>query len=386
MFGKFADALIREIEHRAGEISDEVNTLYIGGGTPSVLPLRVLERILDALRRCRHGGPFDEFTIEVNPEDIVEKGQEYVSGLLKLGVTRVSMGVQSFNDGILKFMNRRHNADAARKAYEILECAGVENISIDLIFGLPQLSDSQWQDTLDKALSISPSGRLPKHISSYQLSVEPGSMLAKLVEKGKWNEASEELCERQYRMLCKTLRDAGYVHYEISNFALPGYEAKHNSAYWRHVPYVGLGPGAHSFAIHSRTLCAPVAPSHKWAPPPSRGWQNAASAHQASGAESTITYSYIRTWNEADLNRYLEDPTGWQGREVLTEEQVVMERIMLSLRTSGGINEPYLHEHCDPEGLACAFASGSLIRVDDGMVRIPESKFFVSDSIISDII
>ena len=359
MFGKFADALIREIEHRAGEISDEVNTLYIGGGTPSVLPLRVLERILDALRRCGHGGPFDEFTIEVNPEDIVDKGQEYVSGLLKLGVTRVSMGVQSFDDGILKFMNRRHNADAARKAYEMLECAGVENISIDLIFGLPQLSDSQWQDTLDKALSISPSGRLPEHISSYQLSVEPGSMLAKLVEKGKWNEASEELCERQYRMLCKTLRDAGYVHYEISNFALPGYEAKHNSAYWRHVPYVGLGPGAHSF-ISTRSV--------------------------STTASGEACGSFFRIWNEAHLEKYLEDPTGVSDGEELNEEQVAIERVMLALRTSDGIEESYLHEHCDQEELARAFASGNLVRLDRGMVRIPESKFFVSDSIISDII
>ena len=383
MFGRFADALVQEIRLRADEISDETNTLYIGGGTPSVLPLYVYERLLEALKQTGHGGPYEEFTVEVNPEDIVDRGEAYVDGLLRLGVNRISMGVQSFDDGVLRFMNRRHDADTARKAYAILENAGVRNISIDLIFGLSQLSDVQWQDTLDKALSISSSGRLPRHISSYQLSVEPGSMLEKLVERGKWEEASEELCQRQYGMLCEALKKAGYHHYEISNFALPGFEARHNSAYWRHVPYAGFGPGAHSFAIHSRTLCAPAAPSHKWAPPPIRGWQNATSAHQASGAESTMTYSYIRTWNEADLNRYLEDPTGRQGREVLTEEQVVMERIMLSLRTSGGIHEPYLHEHCDPEGLARAFASGSLIRLDDGMVRIPEDRFFVSDSIIS---
>lgn len=344
MFGRFADALSREIELRADEISDNVNTLYFGGGTPSVLPLCVFERLLSSLRRTGHGDPYEEFTVEVNPEDVVSRGQSYVEGLLKLGVNRISMGVQSFDDGILKFMNRRHDSVTARKAYAILESAGVPNVSIDLIFGLPQLSDSQWQDTLDRALGISPSGRLPQHISSYQLSVEPGSMLAKLVERGRWEEASEELCERQYGMLCETLRKAGYSHYEISNFALPGYEARHNSAYWRHVPYVGFGPGSHSFDGTSRK------------------------------------------WNEPDLRKYLEDPTGCQDGEKLTREQLVLERIMLALRTADGISESYLQEHCSPDELARALASDNLVPLPDGNVRIPEDRFFVSDRIISDLI
>ncbi|MBQ7019535.1 MAG: radical SAM family heme chaperone HemW [Bacteroidales bacterium] len=372
-FGRFADALVKEIEHRANEITDDVNTLYIGGGTPSVLPLDVLERILDALRRCGHGGPYDEFTVEVNPEDIVEKGPGYVEGLLKLGVNRISMGVQSFDDGILKFMNRRHDAETARKAYAILEGAGVENISIDLIFGLPQLSDVQWQDTLDKALSISGTGRLPKHISSYQLSVEPGSMLARLVEKGRFEEASEELCERQYSMLCAALRDAGYRHYEISNFALPGYEARHNSAYWKHVPYVGFGPGAHSLV--SPQSVSPIAPEGAY------------------GLRSVESH-YSRTWNEADLNRYLEDPMGVRDGEELTRGQVVMERIMLALRTSEGIPEEFLRMHCAPHELEHALACGNLVRIPDChgtadapcRLRIPEDRFFVSDSIIPNLV
>ena len=345
MFGEFADALVREIRHRADEITDNVNTLYIGGGTPSVLPLSVLERILHALQEVGHGGPYDEFTVEVNPEDIVEKGEEYVAGLLHLGVNRISMGIQSFDDGILRFMNRRHNAENARKAYAILENVGVKNISIDLIFGLPQLSDEQWQETLDKALSISPSGSLPQHISSYQLSVEPGSALAKLVERGQWQEAGEELCEHQYEMLCQALHKAGYCHYEISNFALPGFEARHNSAYWRHIPYVGLGPGAHSFIEPDR-----------------------------------------RCWNESDLDGYIEDPMAVQDGETLTAEQISMERIMLALRTADGISEAYLHEHCDSEAMSRALSCGNLVRISDGRVRIPENRFFISDNIISDII
>ena len=344
MFGRFAEALVSEIGLHADEITDETNTLYIGGGTPSVLPLCVYERILDALKEAGHGGPYEEFTVEVNPEDIVDKGEDYVKGLLALGVNRISMGVQSFDDGILKFMNRRHDSNTARKAYAILEDAGVENISIDLIFGLPQLSDAQWQETLDQALSISGSGALPKHISSYQLSVEPGSMLAKLVERGRWEEASDELCMKQYGMLCDALQKAGYRHYEISNFALEGYEAKHNSAYWRHVPYAGFGPGAHSFV------------------------------------------GMRRQWNEPDLKKYIEDPAGCREGEELTDEQMVIERIMLALRTSEGISEAYLREHCDPHELSRALAAGNLESVENGMLRIPESRFFISDSIIASLI
>ncbi|MBO5497911.1 MAG: radical SAM family heme chaperone HemW [Bacteroidales bacterium] len=344
LFGRFADALEAEVRMRGQEITDEKNTLYIGGGTPSVLPLSVYERLLSALRESGHGGPFEEFTFEVNPEDIVEKGEDYVRGLMGLGVNRISMGVQSFDDGILKFMNRRHNAAVAREAYAILENAGIGNISIDLIFGLPQLSDAQWADTLTDALAISPSGRLPQHISAYQLSVEPGSMLDRLVGKGRFEEASEELCQRQYRMLCEALSAAGYRHYEISNFAQPGYAAVHNSAYWRHIPYVGFGPGAHSFV----------------------------------GSE--------RQWNLPDLKAYIADPGSVREYETLDDEQLALEKIMLALRTSDGIEASFLEEHCDRGALVRAMEIGALVGSGDGRIRIPESRFFVSDGIIADIV
>ena len=342
----FARALRKEVVMRSDEISDEVNTLYIGGGTPSVLPLSVFAGLTDALREAGHGGPYDEFTVEVNPEDVVEKGEAYIEGLLKLGVNRISMGVQSFDDHVLKFMNRRHDAATARKAYAVLENAGVRNISIDLIFGLPQLSDAQWSETLEKALGISASGTLPKHISSYQLSVEPESALASLVERGEWTEAPEDLCRRQYEMLCKALGEAGYHHYEISNFAREGFEAKHNGAYWRHVPYVGFGPGAHS--LDTRT--------------------------------------WTRRWNREDLKGYVADPSSVHDGEKLTREQVVMERIMLGLRTSGGVAESYMKEHCNHHELERALAVGNLVRIPSGSLRIPESRFFVCDSIISDLV
>ena len=399
MFEDFAKALACEIRCRAGEITDDVNTLYIGGGTPSVLPLSAFQTLLEALRSAGRGGSFDEFTVEVNPEDIVEKGLPYVEGLLALGVNRISMGVQSFDDTILKFMNRRHSADEAVRAYAILEEAGVRNISIDLIFGLPQLSMDQWRETLDKALSISSHGVLPQHISSYQLSVEPGSMLARLVEKGRWNEASDELCQEQYEALCSALSAAGYHHYEISNFAQPGFEAVHNSAYWRHVPYVGFGPGAHSYINP-----AEISPGTLFG-----------GSEYHDNLHSSPLYC-VRQWNLQDLQAYLQawksahdyesgvladlpsDPfVGVRESETLDEEQLVMERLMLGLRTSAGLPELFLREYCDPEALSQAIATGHLVPADDELVssdsamrephlRIPERHFFISDAIIADLV
>ena len=386
LFDEFAHALYAEVKTRGHEITDDTNTLYIGGGTPSVLPLRVFEGLLATLSEAGHGGPYEEFTVEVNPEDIVEKGEAYVEGLLKMGVNRISMGVQSFDDAILRFMNRRHDAETARRAYAVLENAGVGNISIDLIFGLPQLSDEQWADTLKKALEISQNGIPPQHISSYQLSVEPGSMLAKMVEKGMWNEASDELCERQYRILCETLAQAGYHHYEISNFARPGYEAVHNSAYWRHVPYVGFGPGAHSYLKTPACRCVPATPATTpcgAVAPPSRGWHVAGT--QPAQPESG-NVSCLRMWNKPDLKGYIAAPCGIQEHEVLDDEQLVLEKVMLALRTSEGISEAYLNEYCDNAALKRAFAADDLEYTAAGNVRIPENRFFVSDSIISEIV
>ena len=340
-------ALEAEIGARRKDIdrvfaSSDVNTLYIGGGTPSVLPLSAFERLVATI------GPrkYNEFTVEVNPEDIVENGVDYVLGLLDLGVNRISMGIQSFDDEILKFMNRRHSVVQAVEAYRILEEAGVGNISIDLIFGLPQLSPQKWRETIDKALNISATGVPPKHISAYQLSIEPDSMLEKLMAKGRFEEASAEQCRQQYEILCKELADAGYHHYEISNFGQPGFEARHNSAYWRNIPYVGFGPGAHSY-IGNR-----------------------------------------RSWNISSLASYVEtdDFSKIRESEILDSEQLVMERIMLGLRTSTGVEESFLMSHCDNPAVESAIEGGHLVRIDGQRIRIPESSFFISDNIIASII
>ncbi len=410
LFEEFSQALCAEAVSRAGEISDEVNTLYIGGGTPSVLPLSAFRALAGTLGKAKS---FEEFTVEVNPEDIIEKGHEYVEGLLELGVNRISMGVQSFDDSVLKFMNRRHTAAEAVRAYAILEESGVRNISIDLIFGLPQLSMSQWRETLDKALAISSRGVLPQHISSYQLSVEPGSMLARLVEKGRWSEAPEEVCQEQYAELCSVLASAGYNHYEISNFARPGYEARHNSAYWFHTPYVGLGPGAHSFVSgHSMaSFDSPLCPSIDSLHCPSNVSLHCSSIdshychfERPKGVEK----SFRRIWNLPDLQTYLDafrhgDFSSVREGETLTMDQLTLEHIMLGLRTSSGLPASYLRTHCTPTALSRALSLGHLVPVPESVaslapaasheslaslpagchLRIPERHFFISDAIIS---
>lgn len=324
----FADGVCREIDARREEIAatQGLRTLYVGGGTPSVLDIRDLECIV----RHLDAGPYDEFTVEVNPEDIVSKGGEYVRALVDLGVNRISMGVQSMDDGILRWMRRRHDSARAREAVRILREAGVRNLSLDLIFGLSQLSDAQWTDTLDRVLALR-----PEHISAYQLSIEPGSALAEMVRKGEYTEAGETLCRHQYETLCERLSNAGYRHYEISNFALPGCEAVHNRAYWQRLPYVGLGPGAHSF----------------------------------DGGRT-------RSWNSEDL-------ADWHPScETLTEEEVTLETLMLGLRTADGLEEDWLRAHCDPAVLQTLKGEGALVPSQEGRLRISEDRFFVSDDLI----
>ena len=197
MVQQYTDAVCAEIRQRAADIDDTLKTLYFGGGTPSVLPLSALTRILLTLEECGHGGPYTEFTMEVNPEDLVERGVSYVESLKALGVNRISIGVQSFDDALLRWMNRRHNAERARQAIRIVREAGIGNVSLDLIFGIRGLSDAVWEATIDEAVSLA-----PEHISCYQLTVEGESALAEMAAEGRYTEATDEDCRRQYDLLC----------------------------------------------------------------------------------------------------------------------------------------------------------------------------------------
>ena len=295
-------------------------------------PLSVLSRILITLDEVGHGGPYREFTMEVNPEDLVERGPGYADSLRALGVNRISIGIQSFDDGLLKWMNRRHDADGARKAFRIAREAGFRNISIDLIFGLSHLPDEVWAATVDEAVALG-----PEHISCYQLTVEGESALADMVADGRYTEADDTLCRRQYDILCQKLAEAGYRHYEISNFAKPGFEAVHNGGYWARRPYAGFGPGAHSFQGNTRS------------------------------------------WNSKELR-------GWKStRETLSAEDTLVETIMLALRTDKGIPADFLHGNCSKEDIGSLVRNGALV-VEGDRYRIPEDHFFVSDEIIRELI
>ncbi|MBQ9476593.1 MAG: radical SAM family heme chaperone HemW [Bacteroidales bacterium] len=325
---RYVNDICAEATRRQEEIrrSSAVRTLYFGGGTPSVLPLSSLERIVRAV----DAGPLDEFTVEVNPEDIVQGGLDYVRGLLDLGVNRVSMGVQSLDEGMLRWMKRRHDAAGARRAFRLLRQAGVENLSVDVIFGISQLTDEVLERTVSELLDWG-----PEHVSAYQLTIEPKSALGQLYARGAYVPASDGQCSAQYGLLCERLAAAGFRHYEISNWARPGREAIHNSAYWSRAAYVGLGPGAHSFDGQGR-----------------------------------------RSWNSQTLS-------GWTAEsETLDDAAQRTERIMLGLRTDRGVGRVEL-----PAGaVERLLGSGALTELPGGFIRIPEDHWFVSDAIIADLV
>lgn len=237
---RYVKAVGMEAQLRGQEIAGmPVKTLYIGGGTPSVLSFEQLSVLIEGLRAAIDLSHVEEFTVEVNPDDVTH---EFAEQLLKLGVNRVSMGVQSLVDEELVFLNRRHDAKEAMKAYCDLQSAGFNNISIDLIYGIPGQTLDTWKYTLEKALSLQ-----AKHVSCYNLSYEEGTMLHKLRETGRVMECDDNTCVEMYDMLVDMLDGAGYEHYEISNFAMPGFYSCHNSGYWDKTPYLGLGASAHSY-------------------------------------------------------------------------------------------------------------------------------------------
>lgn len=235
---RYIDSLIHELSFRKNELTEKVHTIYIGGGTPSLMPINQLKRLINTIYDELSGMlKLEEFTIELNPDDVTD---ELVDALKEIGVTRVSMGVQSFNDSELDFIKRRHTSEQCRKAYKKLSVIG--NVSLDLIFGLPGQSLQLWEKNLDAILELR-----PQHISAYSLMYEEGTPLYAMLQQGRVREVEEELSLEMFKLLIDKLKKASYNHYEISNFALDGYESKHNSSYWSGMQYLGLGPSAHSY-------------------------------------------------------------------------------------------------------------------------------------------
>lgn len=345
----YVEALLSEIKLKKDFFRNNgvpVTTIYLGGGTPSLLSANQLSKIVSTLCEVFEISlkDIEEFTMEVNPDDVTP---DYLAAIKKSGINRLSMGVQSFSDEDLKWMNRRHNSKQSIDAFYNARAAGFDNISLDLIFGFELLTMERWDSNLQKILELR-----PEHISSYQLSIEPKSKLGLLYEKGCYKAAPDEMSYREYQLLQKSLEDAGYVQYEISNFSLPGKEAIHNSAYWNLTPYLGLGPAAHSFN------------------------------------------GDIRSWNCSNLNQYiLQTGVGktCSKQEKLTIRDKFNETIMLSLRKRDGLDPLFLKEKFGESmfGLfekqsAPLLQSGDLV-LSGGKIKIPQEKLFLSDGIIRDL-
>ncbi len=334
-YARYLEALRREMHLRRDFLGGErITTIYLGGGTPSLLPTFLLTAVADSLRTEFDLSAVEEFTVEVNPEDVVRR-EDLPQALSLCGANRISLGIQSFCDSHLRWMRRRHTASTAVEAFRLLREAGFDNISIDLIFGFAGLDDGQWRDNLSQAVALA-----PEHISAYQMSIDPESTLAEMAARGEYTEPDDETCARQYSILQGTLAAAGYVQYEISNFCLDGRHSRHNSAYWDRTAYLGLGPGAHSF----------------------------------NGNDS-------RQWNDPSLDDYctaLEGgflPRG--GGERLTDRDIFNERVMLGLRTARGVPKSLI----DSAGKEYGAVHG-LLQDTGNAYRIPRDKWFICDSII----
>ena len=231
--------LLKELEQRRSEINTSVSSIYFGGGTPSVLTINEIKQLID---QCfKHYKILDdlEVTLEANPEDI---SIELINGYAKAGINRLSIGVQSFQDNVLEWMNRSHSSKQAIDCINWANQVGITNISVDLIYGVPEELQRNWILDLETLISLNVT-----HISAYNLTVEEKTVLHKLVKEKKQLMPDQDICNDAYDLLVQTLKLAGYEQYEVSNFSKKGFQSRHNSAYWHRAPYLGIGPSAHSF-------------------------------------------------------------------------------------------------------------------------------------------
>lgn len=236
----YVEAACHELKNRINYLPENnTNTIYFGGGTPSQLTLAQLSALLETIHAHYNIHPQAEITLEANPDDI---NPTYVSELIKLGINRISLGVQSFDDDTLHLLRRRHNANQAIQAVNTIVEAGINNVSIDLIYGLPYQTENQFAKDLNQAFALPIT-----HLSTYALSIEPHTALSQMLEQKRLRLPTEDSVVSEYNLLMEQAATHGFEHYEISNFALPHYHSRHNSGYWDGTPYLGIGPGAHSY-------------------------------------------------------------------------------------------------------------------------------------------
>lgn len=341
----FVEAVVRESEKRKEYIgNDVISSIYLGGGTPSVLSIMQIGTIIESIRNNYSVDGDCETTIEINPDDA---DFEYLVGLKDLNINRISLGVQSWNDNILKLLNRRHDSNQAALALERTFRAGFKNITIDLIYGIPILTSDQWSEALDKSFTYG-----IKHLSAYHLTIEPGTVLWKMKERGAFNEIDEEESSVQFNILIEKTGAEGFIHYEISNFGKPGYFSRHNTNYWKQVKYLGLGPSAHSFN------------------------------------------GYSRQWNIKDLKKYIKSIKSDKicfEKEELDRKTQFNEYIMTSLRTMWGIDLEYVENRFEKEGydyimnLAGKFIDYGLMKHENKTLVLTNQGKMISDNIISEL-
>jgi oxygen-independent coproporphyrinogen-3 oxidase len=332
---EMADALMVECMIRKDEVSEPIETIYFGGGTPSLLSAEKIEKILETI--CFHYDVTDnaEITLEANPDDITK---EKANAWQKIGINRFSIGIQSFVEENLIWMNRAHNAEQSKACINIIRDAGFENFSIDLIYGTPGQSLQSWEDDVELAIK----NKIP-HLSCYALTVEEGTALHHMIEHGKRATVNTDDQAQCFQSLIQKISSAGYHHYEISNLALPGFESRHNSAYWEGRPYLGLGPSAHSFDGRKRS------------------WNL---AHNI---------DYMQAIKEGKLPSSSED---------LSDIDLLNEYIMTSLRSSKGLNKNRIRDQWGEEKLNVIRKSmqipaeaENVVESEDAWILTPKGRF-----------
>lgn len=342
---EYIECLKKEIVLKKKYITDKkIETIYFGGGTPSQLSPQDIESIIQHIYQTYDVADNPEITIEANPDDLKEN---FVLNLSKTHVNRISIGIQTFNDERLKFLNRRHNSDEAIEAVKMCQNYKFENISIDLIYGFPNEKLNDWEKDIETAISLN----VP-HISAYHLIYEEGTPIYKMLQKHEFEEIDEDTSLNQFRLLIKKLNDAGYIHYEISNFCQKDKHSRHNTSYWTNKEYIGCGPSAHSYNTKKRF------------------------------------------WNISNLYKYIEKVNNNEEffeTEDLDTYTLYNEYVLTSLRTIWGANPYYIKEHFG-ERLYNYFIKNSEKHMKNkdmenhnNNIRISNEGIFISDSIMSDL-
>ncbi len=339
------EALLRELKIRKDYLSSEnIETIYFGGGTPSLLEPKELERIIHQIQDDFHIINHPEITLEANPDDL---NSDYINAIHQLGINRLSIGVQSFLNKDLEWMNRAHNSNQAIDSIKRSQDIGIDNISIDLIYGTPSLSNKEWKENIHKAFELE-----IRHISSYALTVEQGTALGIWVSKGKVKALDDEQAAEQFEILMEEMSRNNFLHYEISNFCKDGYHSRHNSSYWEGKKYLGIGPSAHSFNKTTR----------QW---------NVANNHQ-----------YIDQLFKDELPA---------TTEVLSIEDRINEYLMISLRTSKGISFEYFENEFGSQYFTelknnfKSFLNNNLLEIENNYCKTTKSGKLMADKIASDL-